>query len=180
MFSAGLGQIYTGDGKGKTTAAFGLALRAAGRGSRVFIYQFLKPVSLQLGERIALKRTDLDITIEASQNPWDMAKSLNDAHAVAETKEEISRVMGKITRSAQKKIYDMIILDEIVFCLSKQLADLTDIKNLIQKRDKAVEIIMTGRGASDELIALAALVTRMKIIKHPFEKSIDAREGIEF
>ena len=74
----------------------------------------------------------------------------------------------------------MLILDEIVFCLSKGLAKLEDIKNVIDKRDPAVEIILTGRGATEELIELADLVTEMKNIKHPFDNGLGARRGIEF
>ena len=74
----------------------------------------------------------------------------------------------------------MLILDEIVFCLSKGLAKLDDIKDLIERKNPSVEIVLTGRGASEELIALADLVTEMKNIKHPFEKGTAARRGIEF
>ena len=74
----------------------------------------------------------------------------------------------------------MLILDEIVFCLSKGLAKLEDIKSLIDRKDPAVEIVMTGRGATRELIKMADLVTEMKNIKHPFDKGLPARRGIEF
>jgi cob(I)alamin adenosyltransferase len=76
--------------------------------------------------------------------------------------------------------FDILILDEIIYCISKGLADVTDLKKLIAQRDPHVEIILTGRGATPELIALADLVTEMKNIKHPFDKGIDARQGIEF
>lgn len=180
MLGTGLVQIYTGQGKGKTTACFGAALRAAGCGNKVLICQFLKPDSLELGERIALGKAGLDITIELPETPWDMVNSLEDAETIAVTKKAIKEKLGKITDAARQKKYDMIILDEIVFCLSKQLASLADIEKLIQNRDPAVEIIMTGRDASDELIALADLVTEMKKIKHPFDKGIEARKGIEY
>jgi len=72
------------------------------------------------------------------------------------------------------------MLDEIVFCLSKGLAKLEDVKNLLDRRDQRVEIVLTGRGASEELIAMADLVTEMKNVKHPFDKGIAARRGIEF
>ncbi|MCK4752088.1 MAG: cob(I)yrinic acid a,c-diamide adenosyltransferase [Planctomycetes bacterium] len=180
MLEKGLVQIYTGDGKGKTTAAFGLALRAAGQNNKVLVYQFLKPPSLDIGERFALQLGAVRIRVEALDIPWDMAKSFDDKEAVAKMKAAISEVLEKITQTAEKKFYDCLILDEIVFCLSKGLVELEDIKNLINRRAPSVEIIMTGRGATDELLELADLVTEMKKIKHPFDKGVAARRGIEF
>ena len=180
MLKKGLVQIYTGDGKGKTTAAFGLALRAAGQGNKVLIYQFLKPSSLDIGERFALQLGAVRIRVEALDVEWDMAKSFEDTKQVAEAKAAISEALERIAQTAEKRFYDLIILDEIVFCLSKGLAKLEDIKSIIDKRDPAVEIVLTGRDATKELIALADLVTEMKKIKHPFDKGISARRGIEF
>ncbi len=180
MLEKGLVQIYTGDGKGKTTAAFGLALRAAGQGNKVLIYQFLKPPSLDIGERFALQLGAVRIRVEALDIEWDMAKSFEDAEKVAETKAAINEVLERIAETAEKRFYDLLVLDEIVFCLSKGLAKLEDIKNIIDRRDPAVEIVMTGRGATKELIGLADLVTEMKNIKHPFDKGLPARQGIEF
>ncbi|HIJ51730.1 MAG TPA: cob(I)yrinic acid a,c-diamide adenosyltransferase [Planctomycetes bacterium] len=180
MLEKGLVQIYTGDGKGKTTAAFGLALRAAGQGHKVLIYQFLKPASLDIGERFALQLGAVRIRVESLDVPWDMSQSIKDEKAVSQMQTAISEVLERIAATGEKRFYDLLILDEIVFCLSKGLAKLEDIKNIIDKRDSAVEIVLTGRGATDDLIALADLVTEMKNVKHPFEKGISARRGIEF
>jgi len=180
MLTKGLVQIYTGDGKGKTTAAFGLALRAAGQGNKVLIYQFLKPPSLDIGERFALKLGAIRIRVEALDMPWDTAKSFDDDKAVARTTTAISDVLERIAQTAEKRFYDVLILDEVVFCLSRGLAAFGDIKKIIDRKDPAVEIVMTGRGATKELIELADLVTEMKKIKHPFDKGISARQGIEF
>jgi len=180
MLEKGLVQIYTGDGKGKTTAAFGLALRAAGQGNKVLIYQFLKPPSLDIGERFALQLGAVRIRTEAIDMSWDMSKSLEDEKAVAEMQAAIREALERIAQTAEKRFYDVLILDEIVFCLSKGLAKLEDIKNIIDRRDPVVEIVMTGRGATKELIAMADLVTEMKNIKHPFDKGLSARRGIEF
>ena len=180
MLTKGLVQIYTGDGKGKTTAAFGLALRAAGQGNQVLLYQFLKPPSLDIGERFALKLGAIRIRGEARDVPWDTAKSLDDDKAVARTTTAISDVLERIAQTAEKRFYDVLVLDEIVFCLSRGLAAFGDIKKIIDRKDPAVEIVMTGRGATKELIELADLVTEMKKIKHPFDKGISARQGIEF
>ena len=180
MLEKGLVQIYTGDGKGNTTAAFGLALRAAGQGNKVLIYQFLKPPSLDIGERFALQLGAVRIRVEALDVEWDMAKSFEDKKQVAKAKAAISEALERIAQTGEKRFYDCVILDEIVFCLSKGLAKLEDIKKIIDRRDPHVEIVLTGRGATEELIALADLVTEMKNIKHPFDKGISARRGIEF
>ena len=180
MLEKGLVQIYTGDGKGKTTAAFGLALRAAGQGNKVLIYQFLKPPSIDIGERFAVQLGAVRIRVESLDMPWDMSKSFEDEKAVAEMQAAISDVLDRIAQTAKKRFYDVLILDEIIFCLSKNLAKFEDVKRLIDKRDSLVEIVMTGRGASKELLELADLVTEMKNIKHPFDKGTTARRGIEF
>ena len=180
MLEKGLVQIYTGDGKGKTTAAFGLALRAAGQGHKVLIYQFLKPPSLDIGERFALQLGAVRIRVESLDVPWDMSQSFKDQNAVSQMQKAISEVLERIAQTAEKRFYDVLILDEIVFCLSKGLVKLQDIKNIIDRRDPAVEIVLTGRGASRELIALADLVTEMKNVKHPFDEGTSARRGIEF
>jgi len=180
MLEKGLVQIYTGDGKGKTTAAFGLALRAAGQGNKVLIYQFLKPSSLDIGERFALELGAVRIRTEVLDIPWNMSKSFEDEKAVAQIQAAISEALERIAQTAEKRFYDVLILDEIVFCLSKDLAKLEDIKNIIDRRDPVVEIVMTGRGATEELIELADLVTEMNNFKHPFDNGLPARRGIEF
>jgi cob(I)alamin adenosyltransferase len=180
MLEKGLVQIYTGDGKGKTTAAFGLALRAAGQGNKVLIYQFLKPATLDVGERSALQRRAAGIRVETLDVPWDMSTSLDDGKAVAEIRAAIRQVLEKMTQTAEKRFCDVLILDEIVFCLSKGLAKLEDVKNLIDRRHPAIEIVLTGRGATKELIDLADLVTEMKNIRHPLDNGRPARRGIEY
>jgi cob(I)alamin adenosyltransferase len=179
MLEKGLVQIYTGDGKGKTTAALGLALRAAGQGNKILVYQFLKPPCLNTGERAALSLLPA-IKIESLDIQWDMAKSPKDPKAISTAQTAIHETLERLSKAAANREFDILILDEIVYCVSKGLAKLEDIENLIAKRDKHVEIILTGRGATPELIALADLVTEMKSIKHPFDKGTAARQGIEF
>jgi cob(I)alamin adenosyltransferase len=185
MLDKGLVQIYTGDGKGKTTAGLGLALRAAGQGNNVLIYQFLKPPCLNTGERIASQCVK-NIAIESLDIQWDMttsstgAKSPKDPKAIAEAQTAIHKALEQLAESATKRDFDVLILDEIVYCVAKGLARMEDVKKVIEDRDKHVEIILTGRGATKELIALADLVTEMKNIKHPFDKDIEARRGVEF
>ncbi|MBN2129205.1 MAG: cob(I)yrinic acid a,c-diamide adenosyltransferase [Sedimentisphaerales bacterium] len=180
MLEKGLVQLYTGDGKGKTTAAFGQALRAAGQGNKVLIFQFLKPPSLDVGERFALQLGAVRIRVEALEETWDMAKSLADEEKVARTKAAIGEVLGRLTETARKRFYDVLVLDEIVFCLSKGLARIEDIQRLIEQRDPAVELVLTGRDAPPELIDLADLVTEMKNVKHPFDSGMPARRGIDY
>lgn len=180
MLEQGLVQVYTGYGKGKTTAAFGLALRAAGQGNKVLVYQFLKPASLDVGERFALQLGAVRVRVESMEEEWDMAKSLDDEETVARTKDGIHDILGRLTETAQKRFYDVLILDEIVFCLSRGLANLADIQALIEKRDPAVEIVLTGRDAPVELVEMADLVTEMKMIKHPFDQGVGARRGIDY
>lgn len=179
MLEKGFVQVYTGDGKGKTTAAFGLALRAAGQGNKVLIYQFLKPPALGLGERFALQRASIRIRMEALEEPWDV-RSPGNEQDVARTKKAIKDALTRLIETAQKGFYDVLVLDEIVFCLSEGLADFGDVKRLIERKDPHVELVLTGRGATPELIALADLVTEMKKIKHPFDRGVRARSGIEF
>jgi cob(I)alamin adenosyltransferase len=180
MLEKGLVQVYTGDGKGKTTAAFGLALRAAGQGHKVLVYQFLKPASLDIGERFALALGAVRIRIESLDIDWDMATSFDDEQMVAKAQSAISEALARLAAIGEKRLYDVLILDEIVYCLSTGLAKFEDVKNMVERRNSAVEIVMTGRGATPELMELADLVTEMKNIKHPFDAGIAARRGIEF
>ena len=180
MLDKGLVQIYTGDGKGKTTAAFGLALRAAGHGAKVLIYQFLKPDSLELGERGMLTAHCEGIHVKWLDESWDMFHSMEDEARVQCVKDAIEKALLELQTAAHERYYDVIILDEIVYCLNQGLAELADISQLIECRDPKVELVLTGRGAPKELIDLADLVTEMRLIKHPYDKGISARKGIEY
>jgi cob(I)alamin adenosyltransferase len=180
MLEKGLVQVYTGDGKGKTTAAFGLALRAAGQGNRVLIYQFLKPPSLELGERLAVARSGLPIRVESLEAQWHLFRSLRSEQDIAAAGAAVKDALARLTELAATKTYDVLILDEIVFCLALGLGRFEDVKRLIERKDADVELILTGRGATPALIELADLVTEMKKIKHPFDKGVGARRGIEY
>jgi len=180
MLEKGLVQVYTGDGKGKTTAAVGLALRAVGQGNKVLIYQFLKPPVLETGEGFALKISNLRIRLEALDVPWNVFTSLKDPRAVSQARAAISEVLGRLAETAAKRFYDVLILDELVWCLANGLAELRDVEALIKKRDPRVEVVLTGRGATKQLIEMADLVTEMKEIKHPFNNGVKARAGIDF
>jgi len=194
MLEKGLVQLYTGDGKGKTTAALGLALRAAGQGNNVLIYQFLKPASLRLGERLALRTANLPITMDTLDAKWDITASEGNPADVAAAKAAIAKALEKLTEIVRKGDYDVVILDEIVYCLSKGLAEFEVVKRLIKSKHSRCELVLTGRGASESLIELADLVTEMKLRKHPYESQprehhkrpkkhpggLPGRKGIEF
>jgi len=180
MLEKGLVQIYTGDGKGKTTAAFGLAVRAAGRGNHVLIFQFLKPPSLELGERLGVERSGLPIRWEALEARWDLCGSLYNEQDVSQAKTAVAKALAELTEAAAAKAYDIIVLDEAVYCVSIGVATLGDIKKLIDRKDPHVELVLTGRGATPELIAMADLVTEMKSIKHPYDRGVPARVGIDY
>src|SRR3989339_1729825 len=109
MLKKGLVQVYTGDGKGKTTAALGLALRAAGRGNKVLFFQFLKPPSLETGERMAIQKAALPIEIQGLDVKWDMFKSFRDAAIREKTKAEIKKVLAQIAADAAEGRYDIIV-----------------------------------------------------------------------
>lgn len=180
MLKKGLIQIYTGSGKGKTTAAFGLALRAAGDDNKVLIYQFLKPSSLELSERKAIQKSGLSIEIKTLDVEWDMFRSFMDAEVLKKTRQAIKDICVEIANYAKERTYNVIILDEIIFCESSELVHVSDIKHIIEEKDDSVELVMTGRDASDELIELADLVSEIKPIKHPYDNGIIARKGIEY
>jgi cob(I)alamin adenosyltransferase len=181
MLEKGLVQVYTGEGKGKTTAAFGLALRAAGHGANVLIYQFLKPAALALGERSFLQAGTIEgITLRALDEPWDMFDSMGDNEAIERVRGAIAEALKELQTAAHEKYFDVIVLDEIVFCLEHGLASIDDIRRLIENRDPHVELVLTGRGATQQLIDMADLVTEMRPVKHPFKDGTGARKGIEY
>jgi cob(I)alamin adenosyltransferase len=180
MLEKGLVQVYTGDGKGKTTAAFGLALRAAGWGKKVLIFQFLKPPSLELGERQALERSGLPIQVQSLEAQWHLFRSLHSEHDRAVAGVAVKKVLARLTELAHERAYDVLVLDEIVFCLALGLGQIEDVRRLVEQKDPGVEVILTGRGATPELIAMADLVTEMKKIKHPYDEGVEARKGIEY
>lgn len=180
MLEKGLVQIYTGTGKGKTTAALGLAIRAAGHGAKVLIYQFLKPDTLKLGERNLINTSCEGIVVKGLDEPWDMFKSMHDESQMKRVCDVIHKVMQELETAAHEKYYDLIVLDEIVFCLNQELAQFDDVERLIKHRDPHVELVLTGRGAPKELIEMADLVTEMRCIKHPYDNGTQARKGIEY
>ena len=172
----GLIQVYTGDGKGKTTAALGLAFRAAEKGLKVIIVQFLK--GRQEKQTISkIKNINLySFGQEKNKNgSWYFVagKKLkkNDIKAIREGLKLVEKIMGKT---------DVLILDEINVAIDKGLIETGRIIKMLKKKPKSLEIILTGRNANKKIIELADLVTEMKKIKHPFDRGTKARKGIEY
>jgi cob(I)alamin adenosyltransferase len=165
-------QVYTGDGKGKTTAAIGLAVRAAGAGLKVYIAQFMKLGSY--GEIATLKRLTDRITVEQFGTGRFIRGN--------PTPEDISAARRGIERV--KEIFagaghQLVILDEANVAASCGLFSPVDLLDVVQARPEGVEVVLTGRQAAPELIARADLVTEMKAVKHYYASGVQARQGIE-
>jgi cob(I)alamin adenosyltransferase len=165
--------IYTGNGKGKTTAALGLALRAAGAGKKVFIAQFVK--GMHYAELDALKRLEPEITLKQFGRDCFITHE-PEAEDIALAKKGLAETDEKI----RSGIFDMVIMDEACIALYYKLFSLSELLEVIASRPESLEIVITGRYAPPELIELADLVTEMKEIKHYYSKGVEAREGIEF
>lgn len=165
-------QIYTGNGKGKTTAAIGQAIRAAGAGKKVFIAQFVK--GQQYSELNALLLfPEIDIKQYGLKCFIIDKPTKNDIKAAEKGLKEVADIVVN-------NQYDIVIMDEIFIALFYKLINLAALKKLIKDKPQPMEIIMTGRYAPTELIEIADLVTEMKEIKHYFNNGIIARKGIEF
>jgi cob(I)alamin adenosyltransferase len=171
----GLVQVYTGEGKGKTTAAFGLALRASGQGLRVCIVQFMKREDT--GEFRAVKRYLSDnIKIFCfGTNRW-----LKEGEITEEETNTAKEAFEFAKNAIMSKKYDIVVLDEINMAIDYKLIKLKDVIEIIKRKPKEVELVLTGRGAKKEIIDLSDLVTYMKEVKHPYKKKIGARRGIEY
>jgi cob(I)alamin adenosyltransferase len=169
----GFVQVYTGNGKGKTTAALGLSIRAAGAGKRVFIGQFLK--SGQFSEISALKRYFKSIKIHQYGK-----KRFASQRTLKNDKKNVSKGFNEVLKVVFSEKFDIIILDEINFAVGTGLLDPMKLINLIKDKPKHTELVLTGRNAPKEIINIADLVTEMKEIKHYYKKGIKARIGIEY
>ncbi len=172
MLRRGYIQVYTGDGKGKTTAALGLAIRALGAGLRVAFLQFFKPPSSS------------EVNILKSFSPQLFYANF---HTRGFVRGKPSPKLIKVIQEGfhlfeyllKNKAYDVYILDEFTYALNWQILDLEKFILLLKEKPKSAEIVITGRDAPQALLEIADLVTEMKAIKHYFEKGVKARCGIE-
>ena len=165
-------QVYTGNGKGKTTAALGLALRAAGAGMKVFIAQFVK--GKEYSEALAVRGFLPSVTIKQYGLDCFIINTPTQADIDIARKglEEISAVISSGG-------YDMVILDEANIAIYYSLFTAAELIDVLKRKPEAVEIIITGRYASPEIIEMADLVTEMKEVKHYYMKGVMARKGVE-
>lgn len=169
-------QVYTGDGKGKTTAAIGQAIRAAGRGLRVVLIQFLKESERGRGDSVILQKLDLPLIVEL------FGEDLLDPASEARRR-QIQSCVAEGLDFAKKQMtagVDMIILDEISHAVNLGLCTEVEVMQLIEKLPENIELILTGRDMPPLILERADLVTEMKKTRHPYDRGIEARNGIEY
>jgi len=168
----GLLLVYTGDGKGKSTAAFGLALRAHGRGLRVRIFQFLKHQGARFGEHRALEALGIPIEGLGDGFTWK-SRDLEASKALA--LEGWERAKEALLSGA----WDLVVLDEATYPLRYGWISLEEFLGALENRPRHVHVVVTGRGAPEALLALADTVTEMRKVKHAFDLGVPAQRGIE-
>lgn len=171
----GLIQVYTGNGKGKSTASFGLAIRAVGRGLQVRIIQFLK-TGIDYGEIETFKRLEPELKVISFGRKGFISRTGVTEHDYQLCREAFD-LAKKIVEEGET---DLLILDEINTALYFKLLDLEEVLSFLKNKPYNLELVLTGRYAIQEIIDMADLVTEMKEIKHPFAKGIKARKGIEY
>lgn len=164
--------VYTGDGKGKSTAAFGLALRAAGRGLRVYILQFLKHTTARFGEHRALRQLGVPIEGLGDGFTW---KSRDLAHSAALARAGWERARQLLAAGE----LDLLVLDEFTYPLLYGWVDLDEALAALQARPRHLHVVVTGRDAPAPLIAQADTVTEMRKVKHAFDAGVPAQPGVE-
>ena len=167
----GLVQIYTGNGKGKTTAAIGQAIRALGQDYKVCLIQFFKkPFSGEI--RILKNLPSIKLLHPLPFYPEEKNRNF--------LRRKMKDILPKISKIIESKDYDLVILDEILIALREHLLAEEEILDLLKNKPASVELILTGRGASNKVLEAANLVTEMKEVKHPWRRGVRARKGIEY
>jgi cob(I)alamin adenosyltransferase len=173
----GLIQVYTGIGKGKTTAALGQSLRSAGSGLKVYMVQFLK--TDDTGELNSVKRLYPEFQIFRFEKPRGFFWTLNDTEK-AVLKKEIEEAFKFCKKTVSENSCDILILDEVMGALQNKLLSVNEILALIKNKPEKIEIIMTGRNVPEEIVDAADLITEMREVKHYYKQGIPARKGIEY
>ncbi|MEN6549633.1 MAG: cob(I)yrinic acid a,c-diamide adenosyltransferase [Armatimonadia bacterium] len=169
----GIVQVYTGDGKGKTTAALGLAVRAAGAGLHVFFGQFCK--GRPSSEHVALERfADLITVRHCGGHGFITGEPSEEDRAAA------AEMLQAVREAMLSGDYDIVVADELNVAVDLGLVKLTEVLDLLDDRPLPVELVLTGRNAHPALRKRAELVTEMRAIKHPYEEGLPARKGIEY
>ncbi|MGI9566082.1 MAG: cob(I)yrinic acid a,c-diamide adenosyltransferase [Nitrosopumilus sp.] len=177
MVKDGLTIVYTGKGKGKTTAALGIALRAVGYEKKICMIQFIKG-SWHYGEMDSSKRLEPEFEMVA------IGKGFVGIIDDKSPKEDHERIAREAIRISNEKIqsgnYDIVILDEINYAVNLDLISVNDVLSLIKSKPEKIDLVLTGNYAKPQIIDAADLVTEMREIKHPFQRGIKAKEGIDF
>ncbi len=167
---------YTGDGKGKTTAAVGLAMRAAGHNKKVLILQFLKSGTKDSGEIVSAKKHGIIIKKFKGQ----ISPVFDPEVKLPDLKKSVKEAIAFSIKKIQSGRFDLVIMDEFNNIISNRYASISDLKKIIKAKPEGLELVFTGRGAPEELTKIADYVTEMRLIRHPFKKGVKARRGIEF
>lgn len=173
--SKGLVIVYTGNGKGKTTAALGLVIRASGYKNKVLIIQFIK--NTFSGEIKSLK---LFKSVKVIQGGKGFVGILGDKLSLEEHKKAAQEALEKLSREILSGKWDLVIADEILGAVAGKLLNVSQAIELIKSKPVNLNLVLTGRNAPKEIIKMADLVTEMKEIKHPFRKGMLAKEGIDY
>lgn len=173
----GLVQVYTGEGKGKTTAAIGQGIRAYGNGLKVYMIQFLK--GGKTGELTTIDELGENFKIFRFEKPKDFTWNLS-KEELEDLKLEINDGYNFILDVINEEKCDLLIIDEIMAVLSNKFLTVEEVVYILDNKPKNMEIILTGRNVPEEIIQKSNLVTEMKCIKHYFEEGVPAREGIEY
>ena len=175
----GLLIVHTGKGKGKSTAAFGLAVRAIGNGMKVGVVQYVKG-KWRTGERGVLEKFPEQVEIRTMGEgfTWETQDRARDIQA-ARNAWDVSRQMIEASRGDDPK-YDLVLLDELNIVLRYGYLDLVEVVEFLSNKPEMLHVVVTGRNAKPELIEAADLVTEMTMVKHPFRAGVKAQKGIEF
>ena len=170
----GLVHIYCGDGKGKTTAAVGLAVRACGAGKKILFVQFLKSESSS--ERRILKQLD-GIELTPCPEKVKFTFRMNEVE-----KQECRERCASLLRLTEERLpmFDLAVLDEVFGALSAGMLEMGDLLRLVREKPEKTELVLTGRNPPPEVTAIADYITEMKKIRHPYDAGTPARKGIEF
>ncbi|MFH1349958.1 MAG: cob(I)yrinic acid a,c-diamide adenosyltransferase [Pseudomonadota bacterium] len=171
----GMVQVYTGNGKGKTTASLGLALRAIGHGYRVYMVQFMKG-DIEYGELLAAEKLLTPHLTIKQMGRADFVNRENPEKVDVDWAKEAFKLAREVVSSGE---YDVVILDEVNVAVDFGLVSLEDLLQLLREKPKYVELVLTGRFAKPELVQEADLVTEMLDIKHYYTQGIESRKGIE-
>ncbi len=169
----GLVVVNTGHGKGKTTAALGIVLRAWGRGMRVVMLQFVKARTSNYGEERAAKKLGIEMIPLGEGFTW-LSKDIEKDKAAARECWELAR------QKIDSGEYDIVVLDELTYPLTYGWIPVEEVLEVLRRRPEGLHVVITGRDAPPELIDFADLVTEMREVKHPYQKGLKAQPGIEF